>query len=347
MRFGRFVTQPLFALALLVPAAPAPAEEEVMIDGIAAQVGSRIVLVSEVMQGIAPQEIAMREAGAPDRQIATLRANGLERVIEARLIEAVVERAEMYASEAEIDEAIDGIAAENGITSEQLYASVAFHGISQETYRKQIKTDLEQRNIVNAVVGSQVNIEEQETRALFEERFADQPLGGDAVHVRQLLITYGDARPAAREAICASVEAARERIQAGESFSSVAAELSEVAPLDGGDLGWIHMESVASWMGEALASMQPEEVSAVLRLPFGCSLLELVERRAVEPIEFEQAEARLQQELWEQKMATAYREWIETLRSQTYIDRRGYFADAANLGLPGDPAGAATSPRQP
>lgn len=347
MHPGRLATRLLSALALLVPAAPAVAAEEEMVDGIAAQVGSRIVLVSEVMQGIAPQELAMRERGASEQQIAALRANGLEHVIEARLIEAVVERAEMYSSEAEVDEAIEGIAAENGITSEQLYASVAFHGISREVYRKQIKTDLEQRNVVNAVVGSQVSVDEEEAQALFEERFAHQPQGGDAVHVRQLLITYGEATAGSREAICAGVEAAQMRILAGESFSSVAAELSEVAPLEGGDLGWIHMESVAAWMGETLAPMQAGEISEVLRLPFGCSLLELVERRAVEPIDFEEAQGHLQQEIWERKMAAAYREWIETLRAQTYIERRGYFADAALLDLPGDSAGATPTPRRP
>jgi len=337
----------LVALSLLVPVAPSPAAEEEMVDGIAAQVGKRVVLVSEVMQGIAPQEMAMREAGAPEQQIAALRADGLERVIEARLIESVVERAEMYASEAEVDVAIEGIAAENGISTEQLYASIAFHGISRRAYRKQIKSDLEQRNVVNAVVGSQVSVEEAETRALFEERFAQQPQGGDAVHVRQLLITFGDASVAGREAICEQVEAARARIAGGESFAGVAAEVSEVAPMEGGDLGWIHMDSVAAWMGAALTPMQDAEVSAVLRLPFGCSLLELVERRAVEPVDFEQAEPRLQQELWERKMASAYREWIETLRSQTYIERRGYFADAAHLGMPGDSAGAAPNSRRP
>jgi len=347
MNLRRIGSQLLGAMTLLVFAAPAPGAEEEMVDGIAAQVGDRIVLVSEVMQSIAPQEMAMREAGAPDQQIAALRADGLERAIEARLIEEVVERAEMYASEAEVDDAIGGIAAENGITTEQLYASIAFHGISRDAYRKQIKSDLEQRNIVNAVVGSQITIEESETLALFAERFADQPQGGNAVHVRQLLITYGNAKGAERDAVCARVEAARARIVSGESFPSVAAELSEVAAMDGGDLGWIHMESVAGWMGEALEPMQDGELSVVLRLPFGCSILELVERRAVKPIRFEDAEARLQQELWERKMATAYREWIETLRSQTYIARRGYFADAARLDLPEKSAGAASNSRQP
>lgn len=344
---ARFAARPLFTLALLLAAAAAPAQEEEMVDGIAAQVGSRVVLVSEVMQSVSPQEIALREMGAPEQRIAALRADGLERMIEARLIDEMVKRTELYASEEEVDAAIEGIAAENGITTEQLYASVGFHGISKQAYRKQIKSDFEQRNVINAVVGSQVNVEEAEVRALFEERFADQPQSGDAVHVRQLLITYEGQESRSPEEVCATVQTARDRIRGGENFTTVAAELSDVAAMEGGDLGWIHMESVAAWMGDALGPMQSGELSEVLRLPFGCSILELVERRAVEPIRFEQAERRLQQELWEQKMASAYRDWIETLRAQTYIERRGYFANAVRLGLPGESAGATSPARQP
>jgi len=344
---ARFATRLLFAGVLVLAPAPAPAEEEEMVDGIAAQVGNRVVLVSEVMQSISPQEIALREMGAPEQRIATLRADGLERMIEARLIEEMVKRTELYASEEEIDQAIEGIAAENGITTEQLYASVGFHGISKQAYRKQIKSDFEQRNVINAVVGSQINVDEAEVRALFEERFADQPQTGDAVHVRQLLITYEGKQSLGSEEVCAIVQTARDRIVGDESFTKVAAEVSDVAAMEGGDLGWIHMESVAPWMGDALGPMQSGELSEVLRLPFGCSILELVERRAVEPIRFEQAELRLQQELWEEKMASSYRNWIETLRAQTYIERRGYFANAARLGLPGESSGATSPARQP
>ena len=38
------------------------------------------------------------------------------------------------------------------------------------------------------------------------------------------------------------------------------------------------------------------------------------------------------QEVWAKEMDKAYRVWMEDLRAKTYIDRRGYFADAAKLG---------------
>ena len=241
-------------------------------------------------------------------------------------------QAELYVSDEEIDQTIASIAEENGLSFEQLKANVVFHGMSFEEYRTQIKRDLERRNVVNAVVGSKVSVDEDATRRLYDQRFADQPAGGVAVHVRQLLVTYGEKPKRDRASACALVEAGLKRIRAGADFAEVAREMSEVAPKDGGDIGWLHLDSVASWMSDALAPLEPGGTSDVLVLPFGCTLLNLVDRREVAPVTYEQAHDALAQELWEQALAEGYHEWIEELRDRTYIDRRGYFADAGGFG---------------
>jgi hypothetical protein len=89
-------------MALALIGVPAAAEEQ-LVDGIAAQVGTRIVLVSEVMRMAGPQEAAMRSAGVPETEIARMRAAALEELIEARLIEELVRQAELYVSDDEID----------------------------------------------------------------------------------------------------------------------------------------------------------------------------------------------------------------------------------------------------
>lgn len=316
--------------AALVPG-PAPGAEQ-LVDGIAAQVGTRVVLISEVMRTIAPQEAMMREGGAPEQQIAKLRAEALEGLIEARLIEGIVAQLELYAKDEEIDATIEAIAEENGLTLEQLYASVVFHGLTREEYREQIKSDLERRNVVNGLVGNDVEIKESDLRKLYDERFAKLPEKSDQVHVRQILVSYGQHTRRDADQATEVVTEARERILAGEDFAEVARQVSEVAPNHGGDIGWLPVSQLASWMSDALASLQPGDVSEPLLLPFGASLLQLVERRELERLTFEQARPALYQELWNLALEQAYREWMEDLREKTYIDRRGHFADAAHFG---------------
>jgi peptidyl-prolyl cis-trans isomerase SurA len=274
----------------------------------------------------------MRRAGAPEQEIAKLRADGLEHLIESRLVEKVVEDSKAKASDDEIKRTIEGIAKENGLTVEQLYASVAFHGLTVDEYRGQIKRDFERRQLVQEMLGSRVKVDDKEVEALYAERYGKHQESGDAVHVRQILRAYGGASGRSQETACAEVKLARDRVTGGEPFDRVATQVSEAAPRDGGDIGWLPLKSVAPWMSQALAGLSDGDVSEVLVLPFGCSLLQLVEHRVLEPVSFAQAKDALSREIWERKLEQEYRTWIEELRGHSYIERHGYFADAARLG---------------
>lgn len=326
--------------ALLLAGAGAWAAEQ-LVDGIAAQVGTRIVLISEVLRTVGAPEVALRKAGGGDREVAKLRAEALERLIEARLVESVVARLEVTASDEEIDATIRQIAQMNGLSIEQLYASVVFHGMSREDYRKQIKQDLERRNVVNALLAPDVKVEERDVRALYDAQFGTQPDVANVIRVRQILISHGKDSARTPEDACALATAARQRVQAGESFEEVAKQLSEVAPQDGGDLGWLPVDQLADWMREALDPLEVGGVSNLLIQPFGCSVLQLVERREMAKPSYEQVHDALKEEAFNRKLEERYREWLEELREKTYIDRRGYFADAAQLKakLPGEENG--------
>ena len=316
-------------VGVLVPAA-APADEA-MVDGIAAQVGSRIVLVSEVMRSIASREEMMRKNGASNVDVAKLRADGLEQLIEARLIERVVQQTELYASDAEVDNAVASIAEENGISVAQLESSVQAQGLAVEDYRQRIKEELERRKVVNAMVASQVRVEDDEVAKLYQERFDEQPDGGNSYHLRQILVPYGASTGLSLEEACAEVQQAEARIAAGESFPAVAQQVSRVEPQRGGDIGWLHEESLAAWMTQEVGALQQGQVSELIELPFGCCLLELVEIREFEAVTLEQATPMLEQEIHAMKVNDEFVDWMETLRENTYIERHGYFAEAAEL----------------
>jgi peptidyl-prolyl cis-trans isomerase SurA len=321
-----------FAIVFVFGLAAQAGADELIADGIAAQVGADIVLVSEVLQRVAPLEARMRAANAPPSEIAKLRAAGLEKLIESRLIDQIVRRGELYASDEEIDQAIDSIARENGITREQLENSVVAQGLTLDEYRKEIKGGVEHRKVIGAVLASKIQVEEHEVRALYAERFADQPEGGETIHLRQILVTFGGVASRDKESACAPVRAARDRIREGEAFEKIAAEISEVTPAQGGEIGWLHTDSVASWMSDVVGPLQEGETSDVIELPFGCSLLKLVERREYVPLSYDDAKAHLHMEIYQEHLETAFRTWMEELRAQTFIERKGHFAEAAMLG---------------
>lgn len=319
----------LAASLLLAPVSPfaTPARAaELLIEGIAAQVGNDIVLASEVLEFSAPIEERMRQAGSPPGEIAAMRRDALERLIETKLLSSVVERLELAADREEVDAAIAAIAEDNGLTIEQLLTSVTSHGLTLEEYRGKIRDEIERSKVVNAMVRSRVQLEGEEVRALYEERFGDQRDGGTEVYVRHLLVLPDGRSASSADQACDVAAAARVEISGGETdFPSVARRVSDLNPERGGDLGWIHRADLAAWMSDIIESMQPGQLSEVIRMPFGCNLLELVDRREFQPISFEQAEPQLRNYLFQQKTEIEYTKWLDVLREQTFIERKGAF----------------------
>ncbi len=305
--------------------------DEEFVDGIAAQVGSDIVLASEVYRFSLPLEKKMRDAGAPEEEVVRLRADLLERMIERRLIEQAVRRVEIDATDGEIDTAIASIAGENGLTPDQLQQTVVAKGMTYEAYREQIRGEIQRQKLVSSFVQAQIRVDEEEVRALYTKRYADQPKGGEEVRLRHILVPFGADSGLAEEEACGKARGARQRVLGGADFAEVAAAVSAVNAEFGGDVGWVHLANLAAWMAVPVSGMKEGEVSDVIRMPFGCNVLFLVQRRKFLPKTFEQARESLRDELFQAKMATEYQTFVDTLREQTYIERKGMFADAAPI----------------
>jgi len=327
----------LFLLIALLVVGTASAEE--IVDGIAAQVGSEIVLISDVYQIAEPPERRLREQGASDKEIAVLRAEILERMIERALIRQVVRRAELDATEAEIDTAIANIAEENGLDVEQLKRSVESQGLPFETYRERIRSEIEHAKVINGMIGARVRIDEKDVRAFYDEEYGDQPTGGTEVHLRHILIPFDLEVPDSNLRACDQTRKALLRIRGGDPFPEVAMEVSTVNPEKGGDIGWFHTTSLASWMTDAIDPLSDGGTSDVIEMPFGCNLLQVVERRPYEQVTYESVHDRLADFLYQQRLGEEYAKFIDELREQTFIERKGIFADAARLG-DGDKTGA-------
>jgi peptidyl-prolyl cis-trans isomerase SurA len=319
--------RPLLA-ALLLALAPRIASAEQLADGIAAQVGSEIVLLSEVMEAAAPSAARARAAGAGPAELRELHAEVLEQMIERALIRQVVKRAEIGASDAEVDEAIAGIARENGITPEKIQQSVEAQGMPYAAYRERIRGEIEHAKVLSDVVAARVRVSDEELRALYDEQLAKQPQGGEELDLRLIVVTPKGDAPGAKAEACAQVAAARARVVAGEPFEAVAREVSESNPESGGAQGWVHESQLARWMRPAVEGLPAGGLSEQVESDFGCGVVLVEDRRAFVPLPFEQAKPRLHQRVAEQRMGEEYKKFIERLRSQTYVEKKGVFAGA-------------------
>lgn len=331
---GAFLAAGALLAAGAFLAAGAATADEILLDGIAAQVGSEIVLVSEVEEVAAPIRARLRDAGAPPSEFARLDNTALERLIENKLIAGVVKRAELSAAPAEINLAIQGIAEEAGLTLDQLQRSVVSHGLTFEEYRSKIKAEVEKDKVLQGAVRSRVRVEPEEIEALFGKRYSNQPRSGEEFFLRHILVAFGAELFRNQDTACSMAAEGRARWAAGQiSFSELVAEISDANRERRGDLGWVHESELASWMGPTVKALESGQVSEVIEMPFGCNLLEVVERRTYMPATLESKRPELQAELFGQKADREYVAWMEGLRDQIYIERKGKYAEVLDPSL--------------
>ena len=207
-----------------------------------------------------------------------------------------------------------------------MLSSVSSHGLGIDEYRAKIRGEIERSKVVNTMVRSRVQVTEEEVRALYEEQFGKQPAGGEEVYLRHILVMGDGPKASSNAAACAIVRDARAQIESGKiAFTAIAQDISDMNPEQGGELGWIHAADLAGWMSSTVQKLQPGELSSVVEMPFGCNLLQLVDRREFKRIEYEEAESQLQNMVYQQKTEIEYVKWLEVLRGQTYVERKAGF----------------------
>ena len=114
----------------------------------------------------------------------------------------------------------------------------------------------------------------------------------------------------------------RQRLDRGARFEDLARQYSEDgSAASGGDLGWAGPGRYVPEFEQALNALQPGQVSQPVVSRFGVHLIQLMERRQVQPSPREQREM-ARYALREKKTEEAYRQWAQELRARAYVEYR-------------------------
>jgi peptidyl-prolyl cis-trans isomerase SurA len=120
----------------------------------------------------------------------------------------------------------------------------------------------------------------------------------------------------------ARIEAARRRIQGGEVFSLVAAEVSEdpVSAASGGLMGTFQLDQLSPAFQEALVDAQPGEVTEPLLTAAGWYVFQVIDRVEGHQYTYEELAGELRQFVEGQKIETALVAYIDDLRDRFFVD---------------------------
>ncbi len=307
------------ALAGAVAEAPAP----VVIDSVVAVVNKSIVLRSEVETVLDQmmQAEPVPPGGDVEKARAARRAEILETLITEKLLEEEVRKLRIDVTDAEVDRVVKGTMQEHGLDDDKLKLALQHQGLTLEEYKDGLKKQLTKMKIIQLKVKSRVQVNDQDVKSSYAQRKA-LDAGEFRVRARHILflVPPGESgRPQEQRA-----KEALARLQGGARFAELAKELSEDpgSKERGGDLGEFGRGEMVPEFERAAYTAEPGKVVGPVRTPFGWHLILVDERVALKAKPEEEALADIRKRLFEDEMEAQFRQYLEELKRDAYIERR-------------------------
>ena len=195
-----------------------------ILDRVAVIVDDGVIMESQINSGLEHMIIRYDEQNIPKPPMENLKEQVIESLIIEELQLQVANRAGVRISDAELNDSIIRIAANNQMELQQFIDYLEQGGESYKDFRENVKKQMIIQRIQRGRVGSKINITEKEFQAFLA---TDESLASlePELLVQQILVKSLDQ---ANNAI--------ERINSGEDFSNIAKEISISSNANNGGL---------------------------------------------------------------------------------------------------------------
>ena len=155
---------------------------------------------------------------------------------------------------------------------------------------------------------------------LLDKRSHNEPTVVDQTHARHILVRVNEI--VSESDAKAKIDRLRDRIDSGAKFDELAKLNSEdTTSAKGGDLGWLNPGDTVPEFDEAMKKLEPNQISAPVRTPFGWHLIQVLERRR-QDITGDRARSEAQVAIRQRKADEAFQDWVRQIRDRAYVEVR-------------------------
>jgi peptidyl-prolyl cis-trans isomerase SurA len=209
-------------------------------------------------------------------------------------------------------------------TQDELKQEVEKQGLSWEDFTDNMKRKLLMREVIGREVGGRIMISREDIRKYFEAHKKDFESPG-GLHLAQILISTEKRKP--EEAEKRAKDALAE-IKAGARFAEVAKKYSDdPTASEGGDAGFFKPGTLAAKISEAVSKLDVGETTDLVETSHGFMIFKVLEKVRPGIPAFEEVDQRVQEMLYNEKMQPALRQYLVTLRKESYIYLAPGFVD--------------------
>lgn len=251
-----------------------------LVDRIVAVVNKDVVTYSELNEavGLAERQLRRQGTAAPERPV--LERQMLERLILDKAQLQLARETGIRIDELQLDRAVERIAQSNNMTLADFRKALEADGVAFDAWRNEIRQQMVMARLREREVENKVQVSDTEVD-LFLEQAKNRPADNSEYNIAHILVRVPEgASPERIRQARERAEQAAAEVKGGAPFARVAAAYSDAPDaLQGGALGWRNHQRLPELFGDALAKMNPGDISEPLRSPAGFHVVQLVDRR--------------------------------------------------------------------
>ena len=257
---------------------PAQAQTQ-MLDQVVAIVDDDVIMASELrerVQGIT-QTLQSRGMELPSEDV--LIRETLDRLIIESIQLQMGNRVGARISDAQLNAALERIAAQNRMSLEQFRTMLEQEGQSYAAMREQIRREMIIQRVQSGNVNQRIQISEQEVNN-FLASSEGQKLSQPEYRIQHALLPLApDAPESEVETARTYLEGLLRRIRGGEAFDQVISASTDRYPFSGGDLGWLKADDLPSLFSDVAPDLEAGATSDPIRSPSGLHLVHMADMR--------------------------------------------------------------------
>ena len=249
-------------------------------DFIVAVVDSEPITNHEVRQQLqrALQQLAQQKRPAPNIQ--ALANQVLDDLINQKAQLHFARDTGLRAEESAIDEAEQGIAAQNQFDVAELHRRIKAEGQSVAQFRHQLGDQIVLQRLHEREVTSRLRVPDQEVTQYLQDQQAAGASGDVELNLAQILVAVPESASADQQvALKARAERALVRARKGEDFAALVREFSDATDLAaGGQLGLRTASRYPELFVTATQQLAVGDVAELVRSPAGFHVLKVIEK---------------------------------------------------------------------
>ncbi|HEX4535973.1 MAG TPA: peptidylprolyl isomerase [Candidatus Acidoferrum sp.] len=235
--------------------------------------------------------------------------------------------------EPDVIKKLDQIRIQNNINSmEDLEKAVSAQGVNWEDFKNNIRNGVLTQRVISSEVGSHITIGHDEIEKYYNEHKSEF-VRPEQVALRSIEVNTEKKSPEEIVELKKKAETTLKRLKDGEDFGEMAKRFSDGSTAkQGGFLGVYKRGELSKELEDTVFKMRKNDITDVMDTKQGFLILQVLEHYDEGEQTLAKVEPEITDKLYTARMEPAMREYVKTLREQSYVIIKPGYQDIAGGG---------------